>query len=61
MHQIDETLDEAGVNISQRAQVVQWLLPIDPSVYKSVVPRLKERIQAQSAKERIGSDASSVG
>ena len=45
------------MNISQRAQVVQWLLPIDPSVYKSVVPRLKERIQAQSAKEH----ASSVG
>ncbi|MFD6445792.1 flavin-containing monooxygenase [Promicromonospora sp. NPDC060204] len=60
MHQIDETLDEAGVNISQRAQAVQWLLPIDPSVYKNVVPRLKEKIRAQAPKDRVGSD-SSVG
>ncbi|MFI8526759.1 flavin-containing monooxygenase [Promicromonospora sukumoe] len=59
MHQIDETLDEAGVNISQRAQAIQWLLPIDPSVYKSVVPRLKERIREHGPKEqRVGSDAS---
>jgi hypothetical protein len=60
MHQIDETLDEAGVNISQRAQAVQWLLPIDPSVYKNVVPRLREKIRAQAPKDRVGSD-SSVG
>ncbi|MFI2366162.1 flavin-containing monooxygenase [Promicromonospora sp. NPDC019610] len=60
MHQIDETLDEAGVNISQRAQAIQWLLPIDPSAYKNVVPRLKEKIRAQAPKDRVSSD-SSVG
>lgn len=56
MHQIDETLDEAGVNIGRRAQTIQWLLPINPSVYRNVVPRLKERINAR-AKERVGSEA----
>lgn len=57
MHQIDETLDEAGVNISSRAQFVQWLLPIDPSVYKSAVPRLKERIKDRAPKEQVGSES----
>jgi cation diffusion facilitator CzcD-associated flavoprotein CzcO len=57
MHQIDETLDEAGVNVSQRTKVVQWLLPIDPSVYKSAVPRLKERISQRASKERISSES----
>jgi hypothetical protein len=44
------------VNISQRAQTIQWLLPIDPSVYRNVVPRLKERISAR-AKERVGTES----
>lgn len=57
MHQIDETLDEAGVNISPTARTIQWLLPIDPSVYKNVVPRLKERIRERAPKERVGSEA----
>ena len=55
MHNIDETLDEAGVNISSRARAVQWLLPIDPSVYKNVVQRLKERIKERATRERVGS------
>ena len=57
MHQIDETLDEAGVNISSAAQTIQWLLPIDPSVYKNVVPRLKERVKEQASRDRVGSDS----
>jgi cation diffusion facilitator CzcD-associated flavoprotein CzcO len=57
MHQIDETLDEAGVNISSRARAIQWLLPIEPSVYKNVVPRLKERIKERAPKERVGTEA----
>lgn len=57
MHQIDETLDEAGVNISSRAQAIQWLLPIEPSVYKNLVPRLKERIKERAPKERVGTES----
>jgi hypothetical protein len=57
MHQIDETLDEAGVNISSRARAVQWLLPIDPSVYKNVVSRLKERITERATKERVSTES----
>jgi cation diffusion facilitator CzcD-associated flavoprotein CzcO len=57
MHQIDETLDEAGVNVSPTTRAVQWLLPIDPSVYKNVVPRLKERIKERAPKERVGTES----
>ncbi|MEU4364773.1 NAD(P)/FAD-dependent oxidoreductase [Promicromonospora sp. NPDC023987] len=55
MHQIDETLDEAGVNIGSGVRTMQWLLPIEPSVYKNVVPRLKERIAQRAPKDRVGS------
>lgn len=54
MHQIDETLDEAGVNIGPRARTVQWLLPINPSVYRDVVPRLKRRV---AERQTVGATA----
>jgi cation diffusion facilitator CzcD-associated flavoprotein CzcO len=57
MHQIDETLDEAGVNIGSGVRTMQWLLPIEPSVYKNLVPRLKERIALQAPKDRVGSES----
>ncbi|GAB4085637.1 NAD(P)/FAD-dependent oxidoreductase [Myceligenerans cantabricum] len=44
MHNVDETLDDIGLNVSQSVKVKQWLLPIDPTVYGGAVERLKVRL-----------------
>jgi cation diffusion facilitator CzcD-associated flavoprotein CzcO len=46
MHNIDETLDDLGVNVSGATKVRQWLLPVTPAAYKGTTDRLKERIRA---------------
>jgi cation diffusion facilitator CzcD-associated flavoprotein CzcO len=55
LHNVDETLDEIGVNIGRGALTLQWLLPVDPSAYKNAVPQLKAKLAEHAAKERIGS------
>ena len=47
MHNIDETLDELGLNIDRGAIVKQWLLPVDPSAYAGIVGRLKARLASR--------------
>ncbi|MEH1098035.1 flavin-containing monooxygenase [Micromonospora sp. CPCC 205561] len=40
MHNIDEVLDDLGLNLGLLARVRQWLLPVDPRAYRSVTPRM---------------------
>lgn len=47
MHNIDETLDEVGLNVGRGAIVKQWLLPVDPSAYAGIVGRLKARLASR--------------
>lgn len=46
MHNIDETLDDLGINVGGGTKALQWLLPITPTAYKGTTDRLKERIGA---------------
>ena len=59
MHAIDEVLDDLGLNISPARRALQWLLPVDPRAYRSVLPALVAR-QAALQRERAGA-ASGVG
>lgn len=45
MHNIDETLDDLGVNVGSAARLRQWLLPINPAVYQGTTDRLKARLR----------------
>ncbi|WP_340538848.1 flavin-containing monooxygenase [Nocardioides sp. GXZ039] len=44
MHNIDEVLQEVGLDIGRRTRARQWLLPVSPSSYRQVTPRLARRI-----------------
>lgn len=44
MHQVDEMLDDLDLNLSAPRRATQWLLPIDPSAYRRVADRLRERV-----------------
>jgi len=46
MHQVDELLDDLGLNVSRFAQTKQWLLPVDPKAYRGVSGRLRARVGA---------------
>lgn len=46
MHAIDEVLDDLGLNISRPRRALQWLLPVDPGAYRSVLPALVARRDA---------------
>ena len=52
MHNIDEMLDEMGVNVGPLTRFKQWLLPADARDYQAVTRRLlvrRRQLQAQSA------------
>ena len=46
---VDEVLDDLGLNISRRVRASHWLNPVDPAAYRGVTPamlaRLREREQ----------------
>jgi cation diffusion facilitator CzcD-associated flavoprotein CzcO len=46
MHNIDETLDDLHVNVGRGTKLRQWLLPINPAVYRGTTERLKARLNA---------------
>ncbi|MEH0826506.1 MULTISPECIES: flavin-containing monooxygenase [unclassified Micromonospora] len=46
MHNIDEVLDELGLNLGRAARARQWLLPVDPRSYRGVTPRMIRRTAA---------------
>ena len=45
MHNIDDLLDDLDLNIGPLRRARQWLLPVDPSDYRSVAARLGDRLQ----------------
>ena len=50
MHNIDALLDDLALNIGPVRRARQWLLPVDPSDYRSLVPRLAARVQQEAAR-----------
>jgi hypothetical protein len=40
---VDEVLDDLGLNISRRVRASHWLNPVDPSAYQGVLPALLAR------------------
>ena len=46
MHNIDEVLDELGLNLGRFARARQWLLPVDPRSYRKVTLRMLRRTAA---------------
>ncbi|WP_113699893.1 flavin-containing monooxygenase [Nonomuraea lactucae] len=46
MHNVDEVLDDLGLNISARVRAAHWLNPINPAAYRGVTPALLRRLQA---------------
>ncbi|MFC3505556.1 flavin-containing monooxygenase [Micromonospora krabiensis] len=49
MHNIDEVLDELGLNVGPLTRARQWLLPVDPAAYRRVTPRMIRRTAASAA------------
>ncbi len=43
MHNIDEVLDELGLNLPAATRAGQWLMPVDPRAYRKVTPTMIER------------------
>lgn len=44
VHNIDEVLGDLDLNVGRFTRFRQWLLPIDPSDYRTVLPRLATRL-----------------
>ncbi|MFV2112544.1 flavin-containing monooxygenase [Micromonospora sp. LOL_025] len=51
MHNIDDVLDDLGLNLGPLARARQWLLPVDPRSYRGVTPRMIRRTAATAARE----------
>src|SRR5438270_12839310 len=47
-HNIDEVLDELGLNIGTGMRAQQWLLPVNPKSYRKVAKKLKKHYQQAS-------------
>lgn len=43
MHNVDEMLEDVGVEVGRATRLTQWFLPIDPGAYRMVTERLLER------------------
>ncbi|PWN42411.1 FAD/NAD(P)-binding domain-containing protein [Ceraceosorus guamensis] len=52
LHTIDELLADAGVGLSLWNRLKEWLLPINPSAYKDLAPRLRQRLESLQAPEQ---------
>jgi dimethylaniline monooxygenase (N-oxide forming) len=49
LHNIDETLEDIGIDVSPGARAMQWLLPVDPSAYSGLLAKLKKKIARAQA------------
>jgi len=49
MHNVDEVLDEIGLNVGPTTRAKQWLLPINPSDYRGLTGKLARRLAKTSA------------
>jgi glycine/D-amino acid oxidase-like deaminating enzyme len=48
MHNIDEMLEDIGINVGARERLRQWLLPINPLAYGQLFAPLRERYAARA-------------
>jgi dimethylaniline monooxygenase (N-oxide forming) len=46
MHNIDETLSDIGVDVGRLTRAKQWLLPVNPSNYRKITPKVAKRMGA---------------
>lgn len=46
LHNVDEVLDDLGLNISKRVRASHWLNPVNPAAYRAVTPKLIARLAA---------------
>jgi cation diffusion facilitator CzcD-associated flavoprotein CzcO len=46
MHNVDEILDDVGLNVARHVRAKQWLGPVDPRAYRQVIRRLEQRLGA---------------
>ena len=44
MHNIDEVLTEAGLNVGKATKARQWLLPVNPRSYRKAVRKLHKKV-----------------
>ncbi|MFD8000471.1 flavin-containing monooxygenase [Streptomyces mirabilis] len=44
MHNVDEVLEDIGLNIKARVRASHWFNPVDPAAYRSLTPALLERL-----------------
>ncbi len=44
LHNVDEVLDDLGLNISAKVRATHWLNPVDPTAYRDVTPELVRRL-----------------
>lgn len=51
LHTIDELLADTGVKLGLWSRLKEWLLPINPSAYKNLAPRLKQHLASLKADE----------
>jgi len=51
MHNVDEMLDDIGIDVGPVTKAVQWLLPIDPGAYRKVTTGLLARRDAQDSRQ----------
>jgi cation diffusion facilitator CzcD-associated flavoprotein CzcO len=44
LHNVDEVLDDLGLNIPARVRASHWLNPVDPKAYRDVTPTLVRKL-----------------
>lgn len=52
MHNIDEVLDELGLNVGPLTRARQWLFPVDPRSYRTVTARMIRRTTEADATDQ---------
>jgi hypothetical protein len=59
LHNVDEVLDDLGLNISAHVRAWHWLNPVDPAAYSGVTPALLARLAARESVPPAGTPSSS--
>jgi len=60
LHNVDEVLEDVGLNIPTRVRASHWLNPVDPTAYRDITPQLVRKLghseapTARSAAPTIG-------
>lgn len=49
VHNIDEVLSDVGLNVGPLTRARQWLLPVNPSNYRRITPRLARRLGVKAS------------